>query len=509
MFDDALRGLLGLRRRAVVTPRADRPERVPDGTSAVVVGAGIAGTSAAVVLAERGVRVTLLEAAGQLGGRLAAWPHRIADGSTHRVEHGFHGFFRQYYTWRAVLRRIDPELGFLRPVDGYPVIGRDWPAEDFASLPGLPPVNLAALLLRSPSLRPADLRQVDRVAATALLQFDRDLTYAEHDRTTAAELLDRLAMPDRARAMLFEVFSHSFFNREEDFSAAEMIMLFHFYFLANPEGLRMDAPVDDHGTCVWDPLAALLDKLGADVRTGSPVDRLEPAAGGWRVLPAGGGAPLEARHVVLATDPAALRRLLDASPGVPARAPELVRRAATLRTSAPYAVARYWTDRPVRPDRAVFSGVSREPTLDSVTVYSRLESGSARWARRTGGDVVELHAYAAPDGITAADAGDRLWTELGGLWPEVRRLRVLDSDARVGHDAPAFPPGGDADRPGVRTDDPGLLLAGDWVRLPFPSALMERAAVTGVLAAGDVLTAAGARAEPVEVIRPYGLLRRR
>lgn len=505
----ALRGLLGLRRRPVVTPRADRPERVPDGTSAVVVGGGIAGMSAAVVLAERGVRVTLLEAADHLGGRLGAWPHRIADGSTHRVEHGFHGFFRQYYTWRAVLGRIDPELGFLRPVGGYPVISREWPAEDFASLPGVPPVNLAALMLRSPSLGLADLMHVDRVAATTLLEFDRDRTYREHDRTTAAELLDRLAMPDRARAVLFEVFSHSFFNREQDFSAAEMIMLFHFYFLANPEGLAMDAPVDDHATCIWDPLAALLDKLGADVRTGSPVDHLEPSGRGWRVVPAGGRAPVEARHVVLATDPAALRRLLDASPEVATRAPRLVRQAATLRTSAPYAVARYWTDRPVAPDRTVFSGVSREATVDSVTVYSRLEAGSARWARRTGGDVVELHAYAAPDGISAGDAADRMWTELGGLWPEVRRLRVLDRDARVGRDAPGFPPGGDGDRPGVRTDDPGLLLAGDWVRLPFPSALMERAAVTGVLAAGDVLVAAGARAEPVEVIRPYGLLRRR
>ncbi|HZB50834.1 MAG TPA: FAD-dependent oxidoreductase, partial [Mycobacteriales bacterium] len=148
-----VRNLLGAAPRAVVTPSPDRPLRVPAGTSAVVVGGGIAGVSAAVVLAERGVRVTLLEQADQLGGRLAAWPHRIADGSVHRVEHGFHGFFRQYYTWRALLRRIDPELGFLRPVDGYPVISREWPAEDFASLPGVPPANLLALLVRSPSLR--------------------------------------------------------------------------------------------------------------------------------------------------------------------------------------------------------------------------------------------------------------------------------------------------------------------------------------------------------------------
>jgi isorenieratene synthase len=446
--------------------------------------------------------VTLLEAAPQLGGRLAAWPHPIADGSVHRVEHGFHGFFRQYYTWRALLRRIDPELGFLRPIDGYPVMSRDWPAEDFASLPGVPPVNLLALLLRSPSLRLRDLRGVDRVLASALLEFDRVGTYAAFDRMTAAELLDRLAMPDRARAVLFEVFSHSFFNREEELSAAEMIMLFHYYFLGNPEGLGMDAPVDDHATCVWDPFGALLDKLGAEVRLGTPARELVPAGAGWRVD------GLDAGHVVLALDPGSLRQLLDASPAVATRAPGLVRRAATPTTTAPYAVARYWTDRPVRSGRAVFSGVSREATLDSVTRYARLERGSAEWARRSGGEVLELHAYAAPDGIAPSDAADRMWAELGALWPELADLRVVDRTVRVGTDAPGFPPGSDATRPGVRTDDQRLLLAGDWVRLPFPSALMERAAVTGVLAANDVLTRAGARAEPVWTIRPHGLLRR-
>src|SRR5829696_4618781 len=486
--------------RAVVTPRVDRPWRVPAPASAVVVGGGIAGVSAAVVLAERGVRVTLLEAADRLGGRLAAWPRRLADGSVHQVEHGFHGFFRQYYTWRALLRRVDPELGFLRPLGGYPVLSRRWPAEDLASLPGLPPVNLLALLVRSPSLRLRDLRHADRALASALLEFDRVRTYAVFDSMTAAELLDRLALPERARAMLFDVFSHSFFNREEEFSAAEMIMLFHYYFLGNPEGLGPDAAVDDHASCIWEPLGALLGSLGAAVCTAAAVDRVERTGSGWRV------AGVEAAHLVLAVDPASLRKLVAASAGLPQ---PLVAQAGTLTTSAPYAVARYWTDRPLAADRPVFAGVSREATVDSITVYSRLEEGARRWAARSGGEVIELHAYAVPDGLPAAAAADRMWAELGGLWPEAQGLRVLEREARIGHDAPGFPPGSDATRPGVRTSDPTLLLAGDWVRLPFPSALMERAAVTGVLAANDVLAAAGARAQPVTTTRPHGLLRRR
>jgi isorenieratene synthase len=219
-----------------------------------------------------------------------------------------------------------------------------------------------------------------------------------------------------------------------------------------------------------------------------------------------GGTAVEAGHAILALDPAALATVVAASDGLPAG---LVAQAGTLTTSAPYAVARFWTDRPVAADRPVFSGVSREPTLDSITVYSRLEDGARQWSERSGGEVIELHAYAAPDGITAADAADRMWAELGGLWPETAGLRILDRETRVGRDAPGFPPGSDATRPGVRTGDPTLLLAGDWVRLPFPSALMERAATTGVLAAGDVLTRAGARAEPVRTPRPYGLLARR
>lgn len=129
--------LLGVRPHTV-DPGGGGAPRVPHPVAAVVVGGGVAGMSAAVVLAERGVRVTVLEAAKSLGGRLGAWPERLADG-TQQVEHGFHAFFRQYYNWRAILRRIDPALGFLRPVPGYPILSARWPTEEFGDLPAAPP----------------------------------------------------------------------------------------------------------------------------------------------------------------------------------------------------------------------------------------------------------------------------------------------------------------------------------------------------------------------------------
>ena len=36
------------------------------------------------------------------------------------MNRGFHAFFRQYYNLRNLLRRIDPELAMLTPVEDYP-----------------------------------------------------------------------------------------------------------------------------------------------------------------------------------------------------------------------------------------------------------------------------------------------------------------------------------------------------------------------------------------------------
>jgi isorenieratene synthase len=500
--------VLGAVPRVVVPADLTRPHRVPVQASAAVVGGGIAGCAAAVVLAERGVRVTLLEAAPRLGGRAGAWARGLPDGSEQPVSHGFHAFFRQYYNLRALLRRIDPELSFLRPVPDYPIVSRRWPDESFAGLPTLPPFGLLPLVIRSPSMRLRDLRSMNGPAALALLAYDREQTYARLDGVTAADLLDGLRVPDRARAMLFDVFAHSFFNPEQEMSAAEMIMMFHFYFLGNPEGLLFDVPDRDYGECIWAPLAAYLADQGAEVLTASPVDSVEPAVtGGWRVSTPD-GMTIRVPHVVLATDPAALRALLDRSPGLAAAGPGLARQVGSLRTTAPYAVARVWLDGDVGAHRLPFSGVSREATLDSVAVYSRFEAEAAKWAAETGGSVVELHAYAAPDDVGADDLARRMLAELSELWPETASLGIVDIEARVAADAPGFAPGSDATRPGVTTDAAGVRLAGDWVRVAFPSALMERAAATGLLAAGDVLTALGAAPEPVLSVPPRGLLAR-
>ena len=485
-------------RRAGVTERAPR---------VVVVGGGIAGVCAAVVLAERGIPVVLCEAAERLGGRLDARAHTLPDGTVQWVDHGFHGFFRQYYNWRRILRRAGTgTTPLLHPLNSYPVISASWPPEEFDRLPPTPPLSILALTLRSPSLRLRDFTGVDYPLGLGLLGFDPEQTYAHLDQVSAEEFLAALRLPRRARVMLFNVFAHSFFNDADSLSAAELVAMFHFFFLGNPEGLGMDAPHADYESAIWTPLRRYLEQRQARIETGTPVRRIDrEPAGPWTVRTAA-GAVLTADEVVLATSADAAARILGDSPGVTSGDPRLAAVTDKPRTGPPYAVARYWLDGDVAADRAQFTSIADPGLLDSVTLYHRFEAGARQWHARTGGSVVELHAYACPSGVSAAGLAAGMLAELRALWPEVARLNPVDRYCHVGTDAAGFAVGAHGTTPGVRTGVPGLTLAGDWVAAPFPCALMERSATTGIVAANTILAARGYRTEPLWSVPPRGML---
>jgi carotenoid phi-ring synthase / carotenoid chi-ring synthase len=69
-----------------------------------VCGAGLAGMSAALELAERGYQVIIRENRQLVGGRLATGPVEVdLDGQRKNfsVEHGFHAWFHNYWTFKV------------------------------------------------------------------------------------------------------------------------------------------------------------------------------------------------------------------------------------------------------------------------------------------------------------------------------------------------------------------------------------------------------------------------
>ncbi|MBX3269168.1 MAG: FAD-dependent oxidoreductase [Sandaracinaceae bacterium] len=479
-------------------------ERVDTGTRAIVVGGGLAGVAAACVLAERGVKVTLCEKEPHLGGRVSAWTERLPDGTPYQMERGFHAFFRQYYNLRNLLRRVDPRLERLRPLDDYPILGPDGLVESFKGLPRTPPLNLMALLRRTRFVTLADLRGVDVPAAQRMLRFDMSKTYATFDDTTAADYLASLRFPERGRQMLFDVFAHSFFNPEDEMSAAEMLMMFHFYFLGNPEGLVFDVLDEPFSDALWKPMERYLEGLGVELRLGQPVERVERLKNGsaWRAELV--GAHVEGDALVLAVTVPALRALFGASDALRVDA-ELAGAIDALDVTRPFAVWRQYLDRAAEPSRAPFAGTAGMGLLDNVSLFERFEGESRRWSLRTGGSVVELHAYACPHADADAIRAE-LRAGLETLYPELAGARVIHESWLFSQDCPAFGPGTHARRPRVSTPYGNVVLAGDFVKLPFPTALMERATSAGMLAANHLLDRWDVRGEPLYSIPPRGFM---
>jgi isorenieratene synthase len=126
-----------------------------------------------------------------------------------------------------------------------------------------------------------------------------------------------------------------------------------------------------------------------------------------------------------------------------------------------------------------------------VSVLERFEEHATRWSADHGGSVVELHAYALPDDTVEADLRDRMLAELHRVYPETAGLATVHEEWLVERDCVLVGLEPWRSRPGVRTPDPRVVLAGDAVRCDLPVALMERAATTGFMAADRLLSAWG------------------
>ncbi len=569
-----------------------RPRQTAKPLHVVVVGGGLAGLSAATVLAERGHRVTLLEAASHLGGKVGGWSVDV-DGVEQSVEHGFHGFFHQYANLRRLLGRAQAlTSSSFTPADSYPIAFPDGATEHFGTSTTLFPLNLADVIRRSPSLHFMEFKDADRLLD--LCKFDPATTFRDFDDVDFASWAADARVPQPMIDLVLRPFGETTLNRMERLSAAEAFKFFHFYFVGAETGLGFDLLKRDSANAVIAPLVARARALGVVVETGAAVSRIvveggteggrakgvvtgdEGAAvvvdvdqdgavdgggvplwcdrargvafdlrcthqgcpvhkvdGGFacpchggrydddgavtagppprplRRLPivndrvvVGGGAArvIDADAVVLAVDTTGARGVITRS-GLPIDT-------AAVQESEPFCVVRWWLDRPVLPERPPFFTAARFHWLDSLAIYSQFQDDSVAWAKAHNGSVVEAHAYAIVDRDLAdvAVLADRLLQEVLLVLPELRGARVVHREAQLQRSFSRFAPGDHRRRPSTMTSVANLFLAGDWVRVDAPVALMEGAVVSGLLAANAVIAPEGLAAEAIPIVALRGPL---
>lgn len=494
------RRLKGYKREAnQVDPR--QPRKLGGAVRVAVIGGGVAGLVSAVTLARRGYQVSLFEKNPYLGGKLGSWPVRLESGREVFVSHGFHAFFKHYYNLNVFLDSLGLRRGFAS-IGDYVIMGRDGQLLRFANLKTTPIFNLFSLMRAGMfSLKDA-LKAPGRDLYGVFLEYDQEKTFATLDHLSYAEFSERAQVPPRLK-LAFNTFARAFFADESKLSFAELVKSFHFYYLSHDGGLVYDYPKQDYHAGILTPLTEELKQHGAALHLETPVESLKYEEGALLVN--------EARfdRVVVATDVVGTNRILGKADSLPEAMQTQMN---ALRPGQRYSVLRLWLDKDVRGNLPVFLITERREVLDSVTFYHRFEEetqAEVARAQKSGealAAVVELHCYSVPDELADEEVRGHLLSELLAFFPELEGVTVLDEYFQLRQDFTAFHVGRDAGRPTVRTDVPGLVCAGDWVKLPFPAMLLEAACASGLLAANEILSRDGLCEEQVYSVPLKGLM---
>jgi isorenieratene synthase len=596
---------------------AEGKERLEGSKKVVVIGGGLAGISASLELALRGFDVTLVESSPLLGGKLTGW-NLDALGESFPVEHGFHGFFDQYYNLNEMFDSAGVKQEVFSASPGYPVMFKNSPEEVFGQTPKLFPLNVLSILGQSRRLDLISFLKNSKGLPSMgeLFRYEYKKTFSKYDSIDFMTYCRQgEALPTFVDTVLHP-FSDATMNRMEVLSAAEALRYFHFYFMGSPEGLAFKITNRDCMTALVNPLEARLKQLGVKLRKGSTarsmkvngekvvgvvvdspesgaslffqVDPAEvpqksfaayvtadgvpimvgrkgsgyiaydgrcthagctvrpdslaggfycPCHAGWynasgvpvsgppkaplaRLAVAleggmlvvsregsfdGGEAELLAcDYCVVASDVRGTRKLIKASE---LGRPEFESHVAALGEADPYAVYRLWIDRPLDSAEFPFYTVSGYTYTDSVSLYSHFQEPFISWAKKHGGCVVELHAYAiAPKDIRPEEEIKAVMLqELYLLFPESRAAKVLHELFMQQSNFTRWAPGDHARRPGLETPFSNLFFAGDWVKVDAPVFLMEAAAFTGRLAANAIFRQESLKPTPLPIVPMEGL----
>jgi squalene-associated FAD-dependent desaturase len=440
---------------------------------AVVVGAGLAGITAALQLADAGVRVTLAEARPRLGG--LAFSFRRGDLS---VDNGQHVYLRCCTAYRWFLDRVDGAA--LAPVQDR----LDVPVLDVGRAGGarlgrlrrnaLPvPLHLAAGLAMYPHLSLAERLSVGR-AALALKALDpADPALDDIDFAT---WLGRHGQSARTIEALWDLVGVATLNATASHASLGLAAkVFKTGLLTEPGAADIGwahVPLGDlHDTLARKALDSAGVRTELRTRVGGIARR---DGGGWLVDLE--GERIEADTVVLAVPQRETHALLpEGALDDPGRLLDI--------GVSPILNVHVVYDRKVL--RRPFFAALGSPVQ---WVFDRTEASGLGE-----GQYLALSQSAADDEIDTpvADLRARYLPELERLLPAAGGARVLDffvTRERTATFAPT--PGVGRLRPSTRTNAPGLFLAGAWTATGWP-ATMEGAVRSGFGAAGAALSELG------------------
>ncbi|MBI4428804.1 MAG: FAD-dependent oxidoreductase [Ignavibacteriales bacterium] len=431
----------------------------------IVVGAGLAGLSAAVDLSLRGHKVLVLEQRPKPGGRTYSF---VDETTGDVVDNGQHLLMGCYYETRLYLREIGSDsLATLQPGLQIDFLH---PEKGMASLacPPLPaPMHILAGLFQLRTLTFADRLKLLRVGVE--LQWTSTQKERRLERMTVEEWLVSLGQSDQNRKYLWDIIAIGTLNDKPDsVSALLFFRVLRTAFLGSRENSCLLIPRCGLSELLVDPAVRYIQSRGGAVKTGHGVTSLKTS--GDRVVKAvcEEGSHFESRAFISAVPHYALPAILDGKASASAGRFQ----------SSPIITINLWLDREILENEFL-------ALLDSRIQWIFNKSRLFGKSKRTAGQYLALVMSGAEDfvGLDKNILVDIAMEDLGRAIPATNHAKVIHSLVVKEKRATFSPkPGTESLRPSATTNLVNLFLAGDWTNTGFP-ATIEGAVISGRKAA--------------------------
>ena len=443
-----------------------------------MVGGGFAGLSAGALLAERGVRVLVLDARPRLGGRATAFQDRDTG---EIVDNGQHVMFGCYRETLAFLRRIGAEQNVRTQASlEIPFISKTGERSRLACPRWPAPLHLLGGILTWDALPLPDRLAVLRLAP-ALLRGRSGSTSPASAGSVLAWLRDH-GQTDALITALWEPLAVAALNQPiADAASAPFVRVLSEMFGRDATAAALVLPAKPLDAMYAGPARAFIEAHGGDVRTDSLarviVNASGPAAVDVRTHGANGSSDgmerIAAGKVIAAVPWHALRNLL---PQAPASLEPTIAAASAMR-SMPIVTVNLWYDRIVMDDPFVgLSGRTVQWIFDKRLVFGEASSHLSLVV-----SAAESLALLSKEELTAIAA-----REVAETIPAARAATLVRATVVREKQATFSLSPGQPARPANRTSVPGLVLAGDWTDTGLPGTI-ESAVVSGHLAAEALL----------------------
>lgn len=474
------------------------PAKITSEKKVAIIGAGIAGLTAAILLSEKGFKVKLIERDNFLGGKVGSWKVKLNDEFETRVEHGFHAFFRQYYNLRELLKKID-SFKHLIPIDDYLIMTKKHGNFSFKDISTTPLLNILSMRKSGIYSIKDAIKNRKFAQMTDLFKYDKDKIFSKYDNISFKEFADDIDLPPELRLM-FTTFSRAFFALPEFISMGELIKSFHFYFLSNDQGLLYDVLNDDFHNTLLEPARKFIENNGGSIEINTPVLAIHKEENKFHVNNE------HYDYLIMSTDIHGTKKIFSNSDFLKYGETEFYNQIMNQKKSQKYSVLRLWMDKRIGDDLPFFIFTDAFKILDSITFYHNMEKESAEWAEKNSAGIYELHSYAIPDEFEESAVRSQLLKEFFEYFPELKSATILFEYLQIKKDFTAFHAGLYETRPGPITKVENLYLTGDWIKLPIPAMLMEASATSSMYAVNDICDKENIKGDPILSVPLNGLL---